>query len=154
MRRILRVLPLLALMIPLRSFAQADTSASFDVNALRVESHRGELRIVRGVDGSPVASIGTFRTVNLVKLVTPSPNAVREAREFERNQRPGAIAAMLGGIIMGASVAISVRHDPGWGAVSAEVAGTGLLLYGGLRLNRAYNALSRSIWWYNRDLKR
>lgn len=151
--RINRTLLLLGLLIPAVSFAQ-DTTTTYDANALRVESRFGDLRIVRGVNGPAVASVGTFRKVNLVKLVEPSENAVREARVFEHNQRPGAIAAMLGGIIVGASIAISTRNDPSWGLVSAEVAGTGLLLYGGVRLNRAYNALSRSIWWYNRDLKR
>jgi hypothetical protein len=26
--------------------------------------------------------------------------------------------------------------------------------YGGRKLHNAYEALSRAIWWYNRDLKR
>lgn len=141
-------------LIPSMAGAQADSANSYDANALRVESHFGDLRIVRGVSGPAVASVGTFRTVNLVKLVAPSENAVKEAREFERNQRPGSIAALLGAIVLGTSFAVSTRNDPSWGLVSAEVAGTGLLFYGGIRLNRAYNALSRSIWWYNRDLRR
>lgn len=141
-------------LIPSVAVAQADTTGGYDANALRVESHFGDLRIVRGVNGPAVASVGTFRTVNLVKLVAPSENAVKEAREFERNQRPGSIASLLGVIVVGTSVAVSTRNDPSWGLVSAEVAGAGLLFYGGIRLNRAYNALSRSIWWYNRDLRR
>ncbi len=146
--------------MPVQSFAQADTTGgdvsamSYDAKALRIESHLGDLRIVRGVSGPAVASIGTFRKVDLAKLVAPSENAVREAREFERNERRGAIAATVGGILVGASIAISTRTGPSWGLVSAEAAGTGLLVFGAVRLNRAYNALSRSIWWYNRDLKR
>ena len=153
MCRFHRIFPLVAVLIPLQSFAQADTT-SYDASALRVESHFGDLRIVRGVSGPTVASIGTFRKVDLAKLVAPSENAVKEAREFERNQRRGSLAAMVGGIIVGTAIAVSTRNQPSWGLVSAEVGGTGLLVYGALRLNRAYNALSRSIWWYNRDLKR
>jgi hypothetical protein len=152
--RIHRTLLLLGLLSPAVSLAQADTTTSYDANALRVESHFGNLTIVRGATGPAVASVGTFRKVNLVKLVEPSENAVREARVFEGNQRPGAIAALLGGIIVGTAIGISTRNDPSWGLIAAEVAGTGLVVYGGVRLNRAYNALSRSIWWYNRDLKR
>lgn len=148
------LLPFALLVIPAASFAQIDTAAGYDANALRLESHFGDLSIVRGASGSAVASIGVFRTVSLVRLVAPSENAVREAREFERNQRPGAIAVMLGGMILGASIAMSTRNDPSWGLIPAGIAGSGVLIYGGLRLNRAYNALSRSIWWYNRDLKR
>jgi len=136
-----------------RVIAQADTT-SYDANALRLESHFGDIRIVRGISGPVVASVGAFHMPNLTKLVGTSENAVREAREFERNQRPGAIASMMGGIIVGASIAVATRNEASWGLVSAELVGTGLVFYGGVRLNRAYNALSRSLWWYNRDLKR
>ncbi|HJP86535.1 MAG TPA: hypothetical protein VJ852_11125 [Gemmatimonadaceae bacterium] len=139
--------------IPSRAAAQLDTS-SYDANALRLESHFGDIRIIRGISGPVVASVGTFHKVELAKIVGTSENAAREAREFERNQRPGAIAALIGGIIVGTSIALSSRNDPTWGLVSAELVGVSLVFYGGVRLNRAYNALSRSLWWYNRDLKR
>jgi hypothetical protein len=47
---------------------------------------------------------------------------------------------------IGAAVAI-----PAWTAVAG---GTVLMVYGGVQLNKALTALSRSIWWYNRDLQR
>src|SRR3954463_2048059 len=109
LHRMLAFLPLM--LVPTGAFAQADTSASYDANALRLESHFGDIRIVRGASGSVVASIGTFRKVELAKLVGPSENAVREAREFERNQRPGAIAAMIGGVVFGVALAVSTRND-------------------------------------------
>lgn len=150
-----RALAFFPLMLtPAGALAQAGLSASYDSSALRLESHFGDIRIVRGVSGPVLARIGTFRRVELAKLVGPSENAVREAREFERNQRPGAIATMIGGIVFGVSVAVSARNDASWGLIAAEAAGAGLAFYGGIRLNRAYNALSRSLWWYNRDLKR
>ena len=34
------------------------------------------------------------------------------------------------------------------------IAGVALITYGGWRLGNAYRALSKSIWWYNRELKR
>ena len=152
--RLTRMLALLMLLsISARAGAQADTT-SYDANALRLESHFGDIRIVRGLSGPVVGSIGTFHTPDLSRIVAPSANAVREAREFERNQRPGSIATLIGGIIVGTSIAVSTRNDASWGLLSAELIGTGLVVYGAVHLNRAYNALSKSLWWYNRDLKR
>jgi hypothetical protein len=34
------------------------------------------------------------------------------------------------------------------------IAGVSLITYGGWRLGNAYRALSKSVWWYNRDLKK
>jgi hypothetical protein len=144
----------LAMMSVVRNaVGQADTM-SYDANALRLESHFGDVRIVRGLSGPVVATVGTFHRVDLAKIVGTSENATREARDFERNERPGAIASLIGGIIFGASIALSATNDASWGLVSAELLGAGLVFYGGVRLNRAYNALSKSIWWYNRDLRR
>ena len=133
--------------------SQADSTRSYDVNALRVESHFGDLRIVRGVDGPVVGNIGTFKRVDLVQLVAPSENAMKEARVFNRNHGPGTLISALGAVVLGVSFAVASNNDDAsWGLVAAEVAGSGLILYGGIRLNRAFNALSKSLWWYNRDL--
>ena len=139
---------------PTWALAQADETRSYDTNALRVESHFGDFRIVRGADGAVVGRIGTFSRVDLTELVAPSQNAVREAREFNSNYGPGTLASAIGAMALGVSLAVASNNEASWGLISAEVAGSGLLLYGGIRLNRAFNALSRSIWWYNRDLKK
>jgi hypothetical protein len=34
------------------------------------------------------------------------------------------------------------------------LSGIALVAYGGGRLEDAYNALARSVWWYNRDLRK
>ena len=144
---------LATLLIPSGAGAQADT-LSYDAHALRLESHFGDIRIVRGISGPVVATVGTFHSVDLVKIVGASENATREARAFERDQRPGVIASLVGGLIVGTAIAVSTTNKPSWGLVSAELVGAGLVFYGGARLNRAYNSLSKSIWWYNRDLRR
>ncbi len=150
-----RALALVAsLTFPSAAAAQTTPDVSYDSSALRLEWHFGDMRIVRGTSGSLVGSVGALHTPDLVKIVAPSENAVREAREFNRNHLPGSIAAMVGGIIFGAALVVAEHNDPSWGLTSARVASAALLLYGGFRLNRAYTALSKSIWWYNRDLKR
>lgn len=142
------------MMVPAPGLAQSDTTASYDASSLRLDSRYGTFRIVRGANGAVVASVGAFRTARLEKLVGSSENAVREAREFERNQLPGAIAATIGALIMGVSIGVASQNEASWGLVAANAAGAGLLIYGGIRLNRAFSALSKSLWWYNRDLKR
>jgi hypothetical protein len=134
--------------------AQSDTTRSYDLRSLRVESHFGDFRIVRGLNGPVVGNLGTFSRVDLTKLVAPSENAVKEAREFNRNYGSGMLASAIGGVALGVSLAIAANNKPSWGLISSEVAAGALVLYGGIRLNRAYNALSKSIWWYNRDLIR
>ena len=153
-RRLRFVLCLSSGLISTVAFAQPDSVRSYDNNALRVEPHFGDLRIVRGVDGPIVGKIGTFSRVDLTKLVAPSENALKEAVEFNRNHGPGTLASAVGGIVLGVSLVVASNNDPSWGIVSAELAGSGLLIYGGVRLNRAFNALSKAIWWYNRDLKK
>ena len=139
------------ILFPMVVLAQSDTTRSYDANALRVEPHFGDFRIVRGLNGPVVGTIGTFSRVDLTKLVAPSENALKEAREFNRDYGPGTIASLIGGLAFGVSLAVASSNEPSWGLISAEVASAGLLFYGGIRLNRAFNALSKSIWWYNRD---
>lgn len=128
---------------------------SYDENALRLEVHTGNLRIVRGVQGTVLARISGFRTTDVAKLVAPSEHAMAEARIFSRDYLPGSWIAGLGIATMGAAIGASRINDinrviPTGLTISAAA----LLIYGGGRLQNAYNALARSIWWYNRDLKK
>jgi hypothetical protein len=128
---------------------------SYDENALRIEGQSGDLRIVRGVQGTLVARISGFRTTDVAKLVAPSEHAMAEAKIFSRDYLPGSWIAGLGIATLGAAIGASRIDDvnrliPAGLTVSAAA----LLIYGGGRLENAYNALARSVWWYNRDLKK
>ncbi len=130
----------------------------YDAQALRVESRWGNHLLVRGRDGAVVGKIGGFRGLDLAAAVGASPNAVSEAREFNRSSRRGSIVLALGLVAWGVGGGVA-RMDgidanvavPAWTAVAA---GTVLMVYGGVQLNRAASALARSIWWYNRDYAR
>ena len=70
--------------------------SSYDENALRVESHLGDMQIVRGTSSTVVARAGIFRGPRVVPLVSSSDSALAEAKVFERDynhsvQRGGAI---------------------------------------------------------------
>lgn len=127
---------------------------SYDENALRLESNRGGISIVRGVQGTQLVHISAFRTTDLARLVAPSDRAVVEAKRFSRDYIPGSWITALGIATMGAAIGASQIGDMNRAVPVGLTIGAGaLMIYGGRRLQNAYNALSRSIWWYNRDLK-
>ncbi len=127
----------------------------YDQNALRVESVRGNLQILRGSQGIVVAHSGIFHAPGLANLVSHSDSALAEAKVFERDYQPGQYIAGLGIAMMGAAIGASRIPDintliPG----GLTVASFALIVYGAGRLESAYRALSKAIWLYNRDLKR
>jgi len=129
--------------------------STYDQNALRVQSVRGDLQIVRGAQGIVVAHSGIFHGPDLANLVTQSDSALAEARIFERDYQPGQYIAGLGIAMMGAAIGASRIPDinsliPG----GLTVVSFALIVYGAGRLESAYRALSKAIWLYNRDLKR
>ena len=109
---------------------------------------------MRGVDDSVVLKIGEFKSVDLVGLVSSSPNAAAQARLFESNYHPGLSITALGIALMGVGIGVS-RMDVDQLVPSAlTITSVGLIVYGASRLERAYRGLSKAIWWYNRDLKK
>ena len=131
--------------------AQAGT---YDDNAFRVEGQRGDFRIVRGTEGTLVGKIGVFRGIDVTRLVASSEKATIEAKRFVRDYKPGVLLLSLGIATLGAGIGVSEIQNVNRAITTGlMLAGTGLIVYGAGRLENAYNALSRSIWWYNRDLK-
>jgi hypothetical protein len=132
----------------------SDTVGYYDANALRVEARGQEVRIYRGITGPIIAQTGVFRSFDLTRIVSPSENAMREAREFNRNYGPGMFATATGGFILGVAFLFDLNSDPNWAIATGELGGAAVALYGARRLNLSYSALSKSVWWYNRDLKK
>ena len=144
-----------ALILSMGTTAMSAQDSVYDQNALRVESTRGDLQIVRGAQGIVVAHSGIFHGPGLANLVTQSESALAEAKIFERDYQPGQYIAGLGIAMMGAAIGASRIPDintliPG----GLTVASFALIVYGAGRLESAYRALSKAIWLYNRDLKR
>jgi hypothetical protein len=129
--------------------------SSYDENALRVENRLGNLQIVRGVQSTVVARAGVFHGPKVAPLVSQSENAVAEARVFERDYEPGQALVALGIATFGAAIGASRIHDIN-SAIPAGLTSASVLLiaFGGSKLESAYRALSKAVWWYNRDLKR
>lgn len=129
--------------------------SEYETRALRIEGHRGDTRIVRGADGNVVGTIGIFRGVNVAQLVSESDKATLEANRFAHDYGPGTMFLSLGIATLGASIGVSRINDVSRSIKTGlTLTSTSLIIYGAGRLQNAYNALERSIWWYNRDLKR
>jgi hypothetical protein len=144
-----------AQLLTLGATAMSAQDSSYDDNALRIESHMGTLQIVRGIRGTVVARTGVFHGPRVASLVVQSDSALAEAKVFERDYQPGEIAAALGIAMLGAGIGAS--HIPHINTVIPSALTTVsvmLIVYGGTKLESAYRALSKAIWWYNRDLKK
>lgn len=128
---------------------------SYDNSALRIEGHLGDIRVVRGVDGTVIGKVGVVRGANLAELVKSSDRAVLEAETFARDYRPGTWFVAIGIAALGINLGVSQIPDVNRAITTGLLlVGTGSLVYGAGRMERAVNALARSIWWYNRDLAR
>lgn len=142
-------------LLSLGATAMSAQEPSYDENALRVESRLGDLQIVRGAQGVVVASASLFHGPKVVNLVGRSEKALAEARVFEREYDPGQAVLALGIATLGVAVMTANLSDTNAAVpISLSVASFGLIAYGGTKLEKAYRALSRAIWWYNRELKR
>jgi hypothetical protein len=134
--------------------AMSAQDSSYDENALRVESRYGDLQIVRGVQGTVVARAGIFRGPKVASIVSRSERALAEARVFERDYQPGQSIIAIGIATLG--VAIGAWRIPEINPAiptGLTIVSVSLITYGGMKLESAYRALSKAIWWYNRDLK-
>lgn len=128
---------------------------SYDENALRVESRRGNLQIVRGIQSTVVARSGVFHGPKIATLVSQSDSALAEARAFERDYGPGQYITGLGIATLGAAIGASRIADINAAIPTGlTIAAVALITYGGTKLENAFRSLSKAVWWYNRDLKK
>jgi hypothetical protein len=148
------LLALGAMALPVHGARLIAQESGYEDSALRVEDSRGDIRIVRGIEGTVVGRIGVFRGTDIVRLVQSSERATTEAKIFARDYKPGTLSLALGIATLGAGIGVSRIHGVNTGiTTSLLISGTALIVYGAGRLENAYNALARSLWWYNRDLR-
>lgn len=141
----------LATVTPTPSTAQ---DRSYEENALRIDESRGTITIVRGVSETVVAKIGVFRAVDIAGIMNPSPKAVEEALVFQHNYRPGTWLAAVGIATLGAAIGASRINGLNQAIPTGlTIVSVSLITVGGFKLETAGRALSKAVWWYNRDLK-
>jgi hypothetical protein len=141
--------------------AQASPLASgcaYDQCALRLEGNR----ILRGAAGERVGKLGVFSATSLSGLVAgvPSDSALAYARIFDANYGRGSTFAFIGALTAGGALAVEharreQRLTGGTSAVFAiALSGVVIEFVGVRKIVKARDALSRAIWWHNRELPR
>ena len=134
---------------------QTPYGCTYDRCAIRVEQQR----VVRGVPGAEtdIGRLGVWGAPRLTALVEQSDSARHYAALFERQYRTGVRMSLLGAAAGGTLLAL------GWQASTerdrqrltvAAIPFLALGVYGDFRRSAGQRALSRAIWWYNRDLPR
>jgi hypothetical protein len=137
-----------------RGIPARDSSRSYDTQALRFESRWASANIIRGASGSVVGTAGLFRDFDVEKLVASSPQAAIEARSFKANNIRGSVVGGLGATTVVVGAILTSNSSNNAASPILMVAGGIATAWGIQHLNIGYSALSRALWWYNRDLTR
>ena len=132
----------------------ADSTHSYGAGALRVESSWGNVRIIRGADGPVVGTSGWFRDFDLTQLLASSPSAVAEARVYQTDNFRGSIVGGIGAATTLVGVLVAANSSNNASSPVLVIAGVSAMVWGAQHLSTSYSALSRALWWYNRDLTR
>jgi hypothetical protein len=130
------------------------TDCDYNACALRLKLSWGNWLIIRGEQEQRVAKLGIFRAPSVESIVASSPDAVAEARMFRNNYTPGEVLQAVGVVMMVTGLASAAGNHSAVIPITGVLGGGAVLLYGASRSVRALNALNKTIWLYNRSLKR
>lgn len=131
-----------------------DQPCSYDGCALRLTLNFGSWRIVRGVEGTPIGSLGIFTAPDLVPMFSGVPPAADEVRPFRRLYTRSAALIWGGAAVLFGGAVVSASQGGSAAANTVGLAGLATLAYGGWRHGKSVDVLSRAIWLYNRSLPR
>lgn len=131
-----------------------DSTRTYGAGALRFESSWGSVSIIRGADGPVVGNLGWFRDFDLTQLLASSPPAVADARVFQTNNFRGSLVGVIGATTTLIGVVVAANRSNNAASPVLIIGGVGAMVWGAQHLSMSYSALSRALWWYNRDLKR
>lgn len=130
----------------------SDSTRVYDTQALRIESSWGSAKIIRGAPGAILGTVGWFRDYDVEKLVESSPQAVADAQKFRTSNFRGSVLTAMGATTALVGIVVTTNSSNNAASPMLILAGAGVMAWGAQHINRGYDALSRSVWWYNRDL--
>jgi len=131
-----------------------DSTRITEAQALRYETYFGNARIIRGADGPVVGTAGWFRDFDVEKLVAASPSAVTDARLYKTNNSRASIVGSIGATLTLVGVAVTANASNNASSPILIIGGVGMMAWAAQHFTIAYSALSRSLWFYNRDAGR
>ncbi|HEX6626315.1 MAG TPA: hypothetical protein VF105_00035 [Gemmatimonadaceae bacterium] len=132
--------------------ATKDSAQVYDSQALRFESRWGSADIIRGAKGEVIGTVGWFREFDLEKVLQSSPHALTEAHDFRVNNFRGSLVTAIGASLVTIGIVVAANNSNNASTPILIIAGAGGIGWGLQHLNKSYAALSRAVWWYNRDL--
>jgi hypothetical protein len=132
----------------------ADSSAIYDSQALRFEASWGSADVIRGAKGEVIGTVGWFRGYDVEKLVQRSSQATAAAHDFRVNNFRGSLVTTVGASLVAIGIVVAGNNSNNASTPVLIIAGAGGIGWGLHHINVGYAALSRALWWYNRDLAR
>ena len=136
--------------------ARSATNApcDYDKCALRFTLGFGGVHVVQGASDKKIGDVGYFTAPDIEKLVREVPDAAETARQFRSSYRASSALVWGGGLVAATGVGFATANNGHSAALGVGVTGLSILAYGVYRHGRSLDLLSRSIWLYNRSLKR
>jgi hypothetical protein len=131
-----------------------DSTRSTEVQTLRYETYFGNARIIRGADGPVVGTAGWFRDFDVERLVATSPSAQTDARLYKTNNFRASVVGSIGATVTLIGVAVTANASNNASSPILIIGGVGMMAWAAQHFTIAYSALSRSLWFYNRDVGR
>jgi hypothetical protein len=131
-----------------------DSTHSYDTRALRFESSWGNVRLIRGADGPVIGTGGWFRDFELEKLLASSPSAAAQARVYQSDNFRGYLVGGIGAATTVIGILVTANSSNNASSPVLIIGGIGAMVWGAQHLSKSYSALSRALWWYNRDMTR
>jgi hypothetical protein len=138
---------------PAPAAAQTATPAetcAYDACALRL----WENDLLEGREGERVAAFGFFRPPAARELLEASDSAAWHLDRVEETYTSGRVIWILGQAASLAGLVMYFSPDPAVqkGGFAAQTAGFLVTSLGQRRVTTAKEAMSRAVWWYNRDV--
>lgn len=138
----------------MRAETTADSTHSYDAGALRFETRWGNVSILRGSSNTLIGTAGWFRDPGLEQMLSSSPRALREVRGYETQNFRGSLVGGAGALATAVGIVVAANGSNDASSPILVIAGVSGMIWGAQHLSMSYAALSRALWWYNRDLSR
>ena len=131
---------------------RTDSATVYDSQALRFESKWGSADIIRGAKGEVIGKVGWFRDFDMEKLLQSSPQAAAAAHDFRVSNFRGSLVTTIGASLVAIGLVVAGNNSNNASTPVLIIAGAGGIGWGLNHINSSYRALSRAMWWFNRDL--
>lgn len=131
-----------------------ESPCDYDRCALRFTQGFGGWRLVQGATDKKIGDLGYFSGPDIEQLVRDVPEASEAARKFRSTYRVSSALLWGGGLIAATGVGFATANNGDHAAIGIGAAGLAIMAYGVYRHGQSFDLLSRSIWLYNRSLKR